>query len=476
MEKRILSVLLSLCLSVGSLFSVVLADTPVYVALGDSIAAGYGLQGFENVRETPEGLICTTPPGCFPALVSDALGYQLQNLAVSGDDTVQLLERLQTDQYTAAVKSADLISLTIGSNDLLGPTIELLRNHLSVSDFLSGGDIQSLLQQLQQINDLLSSADTTALFDSQIQAFCKNWDTIISTITGLNPDATLLVTSYYNPYASFNLQFGTANISIGQLGDSYLDRMNRYITTDAACRSSYTVIDISDVSTNVHVDTAALMSGMMRAQAIDLSGSVSLDPHPDASGHELIAQRISAVLSPSAFSDVSSEAWYAEAVYHAADQGFVVGDPSGLFHPEAEMSVVQYITVLYRYVRLSAADMLPELSTSGDNWTQAAEYINTQLLGGAFANLSAPMTRYEMAKITASVLKAAASVTGRTPNTRTPAGFADTQDEDVLYLQSIYGVDGEKHGDGLFYYHGDDTITRAEVAQVVYNITTRSFG
>jgi len=75
-----------------------------YVALGDSISSGYGLE---------EGTLS------FAQQVAQDNGLELTNLAQDGETATSLLDKLQTDQVSAAVAQADIITITVGGNDLM---------------------------------------------------------------------------------------------------------------------------------------------------------------------------------------------------------------------------------------------------------------------------------------------------------------------------------------------------------------------
>ena len=481
MKKRLLTLALALCLCLTLLPTGAVAAPVSYVALGDSIAAGYGLVGYAGDYSNPSG--------CFPALIAQAQGYSLNNLAISGDDTSDLLEKMQTSRYQNALKNADVISVTIGSNDLLVTTVNLLMEHLGVShEDLAGlgqagvmDDVSQVTGILQDIGSYLASGEVKSVLDAAVAGFYTNWDTIMSTLQGWNPDARVVVTNYYNPYKLFDINFGALSMNVGSLGQGYLDQMNAYITASPYNGSYYTIADVTAVTTNVKLDLSAIMSAMMTGQTPDLSGALNVDPHPDAAGHAYIAEKLLAVLNPVSFSDVADADWYAPAVYYAANNGLVVGYEDETFRPDSNMTIAAYMTVLYRYARAAAGTGIPEKQTTGTNWAEAANWVNSFLLDGKYPNLDANMTRYQMAEITAKVLQTVSTLTGKTLNTRSTHGFTDVPAGSshyaaVAYLESVYGIDGNPTGDGSYTFLGDNSIRRSEVAQVVYNIMTKSAG
>ena len=107
MRKRILSTLLALCLALSLLPASALAaggEQKSYVALGDSITTGYGL------AEKEAG---------FARQVADSNGYTLTNLAKDGATSTDLLEVVKSEANADTLKNADLITVTIGGNDLM---------------------------------------------------------------------------------------------------------------------------------------------------------------------------------------------------------------------------------------------------------------------------------------------------------------------------------------------------------------------
>lgn len=83
------------------------------VAFGDSIAKGYGGKGQEDLR-------------CYTQLIADAVTVearipaQCDKFAKNGRDSLLLnTEILSTEEALAALDRADIITLTIGANDLM---------------------------------------------------------------------------------------------------------------------------------------------------------------------------------------------------------------------------------------------------------------------------------------------------------------------------------------------------------------------
>ncbi len=100
------------------------AKKSTLVALGDSISFGYNLGN--NKAPSPEA---------FPFLVGAADHLAVNDLGVPGATTADLLESLKTSTFQNDLKSASVITLGIGSNDILhaaGPLIAEAVAHQTV--------------------------------------------------------------------------------------------------------------------------------------------------------------------------------------------------------------------------------------------------------------------------------------------------------------------------------------------------------
>lgn len=139
-----------------------------YVALGDSLAAG-----FLNSGSVGEGY-----PVYIKRSLEDELGYSvhLSNEGVGGYRTVDVLKQLENETVKREVIEADLITLDIGANDVL--------------------------QKVGTSPDT-SDPNVIAAVTQAIQEIQSNLDVILKEIKELNPDAPLYVMGYYNaiPYA-----------------------------------------------------------------------------------------------------------------------------------------------------------------------------------------------------------------------------------------------------------------------------------
>ena len=215
-----------------------------YVALGDSITAGVGLADMKyNVAQIGYDLQPNFEgysSQCYTALVGKGLGLDRQhaiNLGLPGLMSGDMLDILRTGgmpqmnqasgsyyvypQYVEYVKNADIISVQIGSNDALVPSIVALGEATNwKSEQLAAAMVSGTLrnfswESIRLLNSSLSkmmltwdeTKATNRLLFGGMNAICEqaysnvsaNLPQIISTLRALNPDAEILLMGYTNP-------------------------------------------------------------------------------------------------------------------------------------------------------------------------------------------------------------------------------------------------------------------------------------
>ena len=162
--KKIIALLLSLTLAAGCCLPVFAAGEPAerlsYLLLGDSIAEGYGI---ENPYDA-----------CYGKIVADTNGYDYANYARVAMDSGELLERI-TDYYyyRDEIERADIISLSIGSNDYFDNP-DVYRLAVGAFFMVNGKELDAIAEN-----------------------FYANLCAIIDEIKGLNPDVTILLQNVY---------------------------------------------------------------------------------------------------------------------------------------------------------------------------------------------------------------------------------------------------------------------------------------
>lgn len=216
-----------------------------YVAIGDSVTAGVGLDGLQY-KLVQNGYDMTAnykgyDSQCFVGYVADRLGLDRDhaiNLGLPAVMTRDLADLIETGampamnqysgvQYTSVpelkeyIQKADLITLQVGSNDALIRTIVALgeATHWK-SEKLANGMVAGLFRNLTPENRdmFIDSLKQLTLTPSEIRAvlylltngmdeICASTynettsqlERVVKDIRALNPDAQIILLSYNNP-------------------------------------------------------------------------------------------------------------------------------------------------------------------------------------------------------------------------------------------------------------------------------------
>ena len=291
MRKRILSTLLALCLALSLLPASALAaggEQKSYVALGDSITTGYGLDEAQSFAEQ----------------IAEQEGYTLNDsLASDGATSTDLLEVVKSEENADTLKNADLITVTIGGNDLMNALYAYLAeeyNNKQNSDTpITAADVKASLAGeeeavVEQITMLvfaisnISDFQSSSIANSSYNALGYNFVEIIETIREINQNAQLIVVNQYNPYSHLTAGIPGLNLSsVISAFDSAVQVLNEAISSGETI-AGYTVAD-------VYTEFEQAENNPCNA-SVSLS-SINLDFHPNAAGHSLIASTISALLT-----------------------------------------------------------------------------------------------------------------------------------------------------------------------------------
>ncbi len=288
MKKRFLSILVILALCLCILPMGVFAsetenasESPTYLALGDSITTGYGLANADTSG--------------FASQTAAELGFDLVNAAVDGGTSESLLAQLNTGELDQTIAKAKLITITCGGNDLMNVLYSELTNTHNAANgtnytvdeikaMLTGSGALSLLGTANTVlNGLISStAFQTALGNYAANMFGATG--VIAKLRALNPDASIIVATQYNPYKSFTGLFATIGNNI-DLGAQALNTVIRQ-----AQKSQPNIFTVSDV----YGAFAAVSENLCNASAgmAGFSVQLELDFHPNAAGHTVMADTI----------------------------------------------------------------------------------------------------------------------------------------------------------------------------------------
>ena len=282
-----------------------------YVALGDSIAYGYGLSNRDSES--------------YASRVQSK--YQIsaenfKNLAVSGMTCAEFYQIIQTKEYTEAIEKAELATISSGSNELLGLVTKAVSDVTGIPSedpaflvkaqekFLKAGVIEKI-KMLTAIYNFFTSEESKTQIENAIKSYQENWNQAVLYIKEKNPKITIVATEFYNPYYEFSL----GSYDLGGFVDENIQKLNQILTTRSNQEKDYKIAKIyssfnttNPRLTNVSIDTQKF----------------NLDPHPNISGHEIICTKILDALSEIqeekinietlAFSNISEQVYTGKAI------------------------------------------------------------------------------------------------------------------------------------------------------------------
>ena len=218
---------------------------PVYLALGDSLAVGVGASDWNLFDPTtPSPALGYVPQFHEFLLDEEDDDLVLHNLGVGSEDSESfILAGVQLDAAITIIATTDVevVTLTIGGNDLLG----LLFIEPCASN-LTGSECQDALV------DALPGA---------LESFGARYATILGTLTAImNDDAELMVMTYFNPFDGV----GALNPSLAIL-ESLIDQA--LVGVDGGIDCLANLIDPTKVGLN---DIIACTGNALGAHVVDV--------------------------------------------------------------------------------------------------------------------------------------------------------------------------------------------------------------
>lgn len=254
------------------------ADYGSVTVMGDSIATGYGLDGYVSGDNY-------SAASSFGSIISDECSSYI-NLAVDGRTTTGLIDALESD-LADAVTGSDQIIISIGGNDYLQPMqaalyAKMMEDPDLLSKIMSGEIDRSEIMNYAQgfISDALAAA---ANIDAS--AVAANIQKITDDIAELNSGAEIYLFTIYDPFEGVEGMEDACAVAEAKLGE-----LNSAI---------------SDMEGgNIHVVD---VYGAFRGHAIEYTNISMGDIHLNAAGHAVIADLLASELSDIAQLDDTSD-------------------------------------------------------------------------------------------------------------------------------------------------------------------------
>ncbi len=288
MKKRLIAALLSLCMLLGMAPLSALAAQPVYVALGDSISTGYGLDP-EKAEKS------------FVEQIAEQQALSMTMLAEDGETTASLLAKLADaeGEVAKALKTADVVTLTIGGNDFMNALYEYMAEAYNTEKDTSF-TAEQFKQALEGKNEKLEQAAALAFVTQKISGFAfgaggtllTQFETALNEIAaGIRgyTEAPVVVATQYNPYRfaadEVSGEPATDAQAIAKAFDTMLALMNAKIKALEAQEGFFTA------------DVFSAFAGEEQKNPCNASFlSSNLDFHPNAHGHTLMEQTVGEVV------------------------------------------------------------------------------------------------------------------------------------------------------------------------------------
>lgn len=242
-------------------------DTPPEMLfLGDSIATGYGLDGYNGGKENCES---------YANMLADKYANQLKgkcktsmkNSAIDGQTSGELLSGLHNGIYDEDLRNSDAIIISIGGNDLLTVLWDFVSDNFNInfndSDIENQGNNLNFTQIIQSITSLGSK------IDSNLKSFDSNLAQIAKYIKNKS-DGIIIIQTLYNPFD----QFGQEQVK--EFISHKIKALNSSIETHKNdAEAEYIVADVYSE---------------FYGKGNELTRINSMDIHPNQQGHKVIAQ------------------------------------------------------------------------------------------------------------------------------------------------------------------------------------------
>ena len=373
-----------LCPAVGAANRENVQHYDTYMCIGDSIAAGFYVDGNSDIGRKLEIM-----PNAYHSIVAEATGAKLLQYGWSAFRSVELrymLEGVRHDldntwqelfgflisdeqlkpyrsAYLDAIKKADLITVNLGSNDVLSYSMKKTLNILSsssdcalaeeVKDIMSKcGDfgtafvkVLGYAEKAGKLPIVMASLNPTLM--KAVSAYKENFTACMRGIYKLNPNATVVVVGVYNPMTNVSL-VENGNLKLAALVQPTVDLMNQFLKYGCLYSDRYRFAPVPNVTTW----KMSLIGG-------DFASEVITKVHPTAVGHSYMADQILSVLpeqqsetTPGAgttpFADVTPLHWFYDHVKFIWQRGLMQGMGPATFSPDSNTTRAQFATVLYR--------------------------------------------------------------------------------------------------------------------------------
>ena len=252
---------------------------PKMLFLGDSIAAGYGLDGYSKDDLYSCRSYANILGDKYKTELADKCGHTMINKAVSGYTSSDMLQLVSSGNLDADLADCDAVVVSIGGNDLLGLVFELF-DRLGYS--LDSGSFDYKKIDIFGAADALTKMDSEA--DEALSGFETNLPEIVKALDS-RTDGVIYIQTLYDP-----LEYYSKVPKVPEFSQDKIGRLNDIIRNGAG--DAYKVVDV-----------AAAFEG----QAETVTNIKDFDIHPNFIGHQLIADEVDKAFRETGFSYTTEE-------------------------------------------------------------------------------------------------------------------------------------------------------------------------
>ena len=295
MNKKLFSIILVLLLLIAVPLQVFADSSQMeaglkYVNIGDSIAVGLSAQPGSSYFDLYSEYLQKEKFGLAGAV----------NLSAEGLDSMELLGLIKSDPVSRNIISqADVITISIGGNNLLTPVIGTVAGLYEVTptgDFMgnlmmaiAGGGKEVWEQKLAAFTaSALSSSQGSLVWmlEARTAQFLEDWPAILGEIESINPDAQIIAMTLYNPIEKED------NKVLYDLYERLVRPMNM-----AMMRTQNRAM-LARVEKVFGKEPGAVAFKLTWTEEMP---PVLIDPHPTTLGHRIIFEELAKVRNPRSF-------------------------------------------------------------------------------------------------------------------------------------------------------------------------------
>ena len=237
-------------------FDVAVNAPPQVVFIGDSITAGYGLEGYLPDDMSNCDSFANLLALEFKAELPEQADFCYFNEGLDGRTSAGMLKLLQSGKLDDELKAADAVVVSVGGNDMLDTFLDI---------FNRDNSMREIIEKALSLSDDL---------DSDLEGFAQNMPLIAEELDK-RTDGIIFVQTLYNPMEATPIKI-INNMSAEKIG-----RLNEIIAECSENGSKYKLCDVSSEFVG---------------RASELTNIDDYDIHPNAAGHRVIAELMSRVL------------------------------------------------------------------------------------------------------------------------------------------------------------------------------------